>query len=62
MSCDLRAAHFFADPFREGVEEFFEGLAATEFQIDMHRTRVSWLSDSQEIRIYQIERYEPKSL
>ena len=53
---------FFADPFREGVEEFFEGLAATEFQIDMHRTRVSWLSDSQEIRIYQIERYEPKSL
>ena len=47
---------FFADPFREGVEEFFEGLAATEFQIDMHRTEVAWLSDSQEIRIYEIER------
>ena len=47
---------FFADPLREGVEEFFEGLAATEFRIDTHQTEVSWLSDSQEIRIYQIER------
>ena len=42
---------FFADPFREGVEEFFEGLAATEFQINMHRTEVAWLSDSQELAL-----------
>lgn len=46
---------FFADPFREGVEEFFGGLAATEFQIDTYETEVSWLSERQEIRIYHIE-------
>ena len=46
----------FADPFREGVEEFFEGLDGAGFKVIASQTRTAWISEDQDVRIYQIER------
>ena len=46
----------FGDPFREGVDEFFEGLDRAAFQVTASHTRTPWISEDQDIRIHQIER------
>jgi 2-polyprenyl-3-methyl-5-hydroxy-6-metoxy-1,4-benzoquinol methylase len=46
----------FADPLREGVEEFFQGLAASGFRVQAHRAWTRWLSSNEKVRIYQVER------
>jgi len=46
----------FADPLREGVEEFFGGLAAAGFRVTAYQVETRWLSGSAAVRIYEVER------
>ncbi len=52
----------FADPLREGVEEFFEGLAVSGFRVQAHRAQTRWLTGNEEVRIYQVERPRDPSM
>ncbi len=44
----------FADPFREGVDEFFDELPPDRFRLREHLTQVGWIRDTQAVRIYDI--------
>lgn len=46
----------FADPFREGVDEFFDGLPQDRFLLHEHHTQVEWISETQAVRVYDIDR------
>lgn len=46
----------FADPFREGVDEFFAGLPRDRFRLRERHAEVGWISDTEAVRIYDIDR------